>query len=68
MLPRGILGEFDSTYIWSFLIRSPPRPLWQSQGEITEANDPLDPIYGWFTERVETPNLKEANRHSLWIG
>ena len=41
--------------------------LWHSQGETTETNDPLAPIYGWFTERFETPNLKEANRHSLWM-
>ncbi len=38
--------------------------LWHSQSETTEANDLLAPIYGWFTERFETPDLHEAHRPS----
>ena len=34
--------------------------LWQQQGKHTEAYDLLAPIYGWFTEGFETPDLKEA--------
>jgi predicted ATPase len=34
--------------------------LWQQQGKRTEAYDLLAPIYGWFTEGFETPDLKEA--------
>src|SRR5260370_40807446 len=34
--------------------------LWQSQGRRSEAHDRLAPIYGWFTEGVDTLDLKEA--------
>jgi predicted ATPase len=29
-------------------------------GKRTEARDLLAPIYGWFTEGFDTPDLKEA--------
>jgi predicted ATPase/class 3 adenylate cyclase len=34
--------------------------LWRDQGKRTEARDLLAPIYGWFTEGFDTPDLKEA--------
>lgn len=34
--------------------------LWQTQGKAAEAHDLLAPIYGWFTEGVDTVDLKEA--------
>ena len=34
--------------------------LWRDQGKLTEARDFLAPIYGWFTEGFDTPDLKEA--------
>ena len=34
--------------------------LWRSQGKRIEARDLLAPIYGWFTEGFDTPDLKEA--------
>jgi predicted ATPase len=34
--------------------------LWRDQGKRTEAHDLLAPIYGWFTEGFDTPDLKEA--------
>jgi class 3 adenylate cyclase/predicted ATPase len=34
--------------------------LWVDQGKRTEARDLLAPIYGWFTEGFDTPDLKEA--------
>jgi predicted ATPase len=34
--------------------------LWCDQGRCTKARDLLAPIYGWFTEGFETPDLKEA--------
>jgi predicted ATPase len=30
------------------------------QGRYAEARDLLAPVYGWFTEGFETPDLKEA--------
>ena len=34
--------------------------LWQGQGKINDARDLLTPVYGWFTEGFDTPDLKEA--------
>ena len=34
--------------------------LWRDQGKRSEARDVLAPIYGWFTEGFDTPDLKEA--------
>jgi predicted ATPase len=34
--------------------------LWQQQGKRTEACELLAPIYGWFTEGFDTPDLQEA--------
>jgi len=34
--------------------------LWRDQGKRTEARDLLAPIYSWFTEGFDTPDLKEA--------
>ena len=34
--------------------------LWRDQGRSAEARDLLAPIYSWFTEGFDTPDLKEA--------
>jgi predicted ATPase len=34
--------------------------LWQQQGKRQEAHDLLAPVYGWFTEGFDTPDLQEA--------
>jgi predicted ATPase len=34
--------------------------LCRGQGRPTEARDLLAPIYGWFTEGFDTPDLKDA--------
>jgi predicted ATPase/class 3 adenylate cyclase len=34
--------------------------LWQQQGKQTEARELLAPIYDWFTEGFDTPDLQEA--------
>jgi predicted ATPase len=34
--------------------------LWRDQGKRADAYDLLAPIYGWFTEGFDTPELKEA--------
>ena len=34
--------------------------LWRDQAKRTEARDLLAPVYGWFTEGFDTPDLKEA--------
>ena len=34
--------------------------LWRQQGQREAARDLLAPIYGWFTEGFDTPDLQEA--------
>jgi DNA-binding winged helix-turn-helix (wHTH) protein/tetratricopeptide (TPR) repeat protein len=34
--------------------------VWQQQGKRAEAHELLAPIYGWFTEGLDTANLQEA--------
>jgi predicted ATPase len=34
--------------------------LWRDQGKVSEARQLLAPVYGWFTEGLETRDLKEA--------
>ena len=34
--------------------------LWRDQGKRVEARDRLDPIYNWFTEGFDAPDLMEA--------
>ena len=34
--------------------------LWQQQGKWAEAHALLAPIYGWFTEGFDTPDLQDA--------
>jgi predicted ATPase len=34
--------------------------LWRDQNKRTEARDLLAPVYGWFTEGFDTPDLREA--------
>jgi predicted ATPase len=35
--------------------------LFRDQGSRAEARDLLAPVYGWFTEGFDTPDLKQAN-------
>jgi predicted ATPase len=34
--------------------------LWRDQGRRAEVRDLLAPVYGWFTEGVDTADLKDA--------
>ncbi len=34
--------------------------LWLDQGRLAKARDLLAPVYGWFTEGFDAPDLKEA--------
>ncbi len=34
--------------------------LWRDQGKTKEAHDLLAPVYEWFTEGFDTPDLKDA--------
>jgi predicted ATPase len=34
--------------------------LWRDQGKRQQAHELLSPVYGWFTEGFDTPDLKQA--------
>jgi predicted ATPase len=34
--------------------------LWRDQGRRAEARDLLAPVYGWFTEGLDTADLKDT--------
>jgi predicted ATPase len=34
--------------------------LWHDQGKVQQARELLAPVYGWFTDGFDTPDLKEA--------
>jgi hypothetical protein len=36
------------------------KQLWRDQGKRDEARELLAPVYGWFTEGLDTLDLKEA--------
>lgn len=42
--------------------------LWCAQGKANEARELLAPIYGWFTEGFDTPDLIEAKALLVEIG
>jgi len=40
--------------------------LWRDQGKRNEAHGLLAPVYGWFTEGLDTLDLKEAKLRRCW--
>ena len=50
----------QSNKFWQLRASTSLARLWREQGKRTEACDLLAPIYGWFTEGIDTPELKEA--------
>jgi predicted ATPase len=45
---------------WELRAATSMARLWRDQGKRDEARDLLAPVYGWFTERFDTRDLKEA--------
>jgi predicted ATPase len=46
--------------LWELRAAASLARLRRDQGRPSEAHDLLAPVYGWFTEGFETPDLKEA--------
>ena len=55
----SIAREQDAK-LWELQAAASFARLWRDQGRRGEARDPLAPVYGWFTEGFDTPDLKEA--------
>ena len=73
MLRRGQVDAAEGVYRKALSIaREQEAKLWElraavslarlrrDQGRCAEARDLLAPVYGWFTEGFDTPDLKEA--------
>jgi predicted ATPase len=62
-LYRKALGiaEEQGAKLWELRASVSLAQLWHDQGRRAEAHDLLAPVYGWFTEGFDTPDLKEAN-------
>ena len=54
------VAQSQSAKSWELRAVTRLTGLWHSQGKTAEARDLLSPIYGWFTEGLETADLKEA--------
>jgi predicted ATPase len=50
----------QNTKMWELRASTSLARLWRGQGKRTEARDLLAPVYDWFTEGFDTPDLKEA--------
>jgi predicted ATPase len=46
--------------LWELRAATSLAQLWHDQGRRAEARDLLVPVYGWFTEGYDTPDLKNA--------
>jgi predicted ATPase len=45
---------------WELRTATSMARLWRDQGKLDEARELLAPVYGWFTEGFDTPDLKQA--------
>ena len=54
------LARQRSTKSWELRAAASLADLWRHQGRRREANDLLAPLYGWFTEGLETADLQDA--------
>ena len=55
----GIAQEQEAK-LWELRAAVSLARLWRDQSRCGEAHDVLAPVYGWFTEGFDTPDLKEA--------
>src|SRR5207247_3853089 len=54
------IAEEQGAKLWELRAAASLARLRRDQGRRTEARDLLAPVYGWFTEGFDTPDLKEA--------
>jgi predicted ATPase len=54
------LAQQQSAKLWELSAATSLARLWRDQGKRTEARNLLAPVYGWFTEGLDTPILQEA--------
>jgi predicted ATPase len=54
------IAEEQGAKLWQLRAAASLARLCRDQGRHAEARDLLAPVYGWFTEGFDTPDLKEA--------
>jgi predicted ATPase len=54
------IAREQNANLWELRAATSLAHLWSDQGRRAEAHDLLAPIYGWFSEGFDTPDLKEA--------
>jgi predicted ATPase len=54
------IARLQSAKSWELRAAMSLARLWSEQGRRTEGHDLLAPVYGWFTEGFDTPDLKDA--------
>jgi predicted ATPase len=55
-----VVAERQSAKLFQLRASTSLARLWREQGKRTEARDLLGPIYNWFTEGFDAPDLKDA--------
>ena len=55
-----MIGQEQSAKLFELRASTSLAGLWRDQGKRAEARDLLAPIYGWFTEGLDTPVLQDA--------
>jgi predicted ATPase len=50
----------QSAKLWELRAAISLARLWRNQGKRDEARELLAPVYGWFSEGFDTPDLKDA--------
>jgi predicted ATPase len=55
----GIAAEQEAR-LWALRAATNLAQLWDGQGRRREAADVLKPVFSWFTEGLDTPDLREA--------
>jgi len=54
------IAQEQQAKLWELRAAVSLSRLWRDQGKRADAHDLLAPVYGWFTEGFDTPDLKEA--------
>jgi class 3 adenylate cyclase/predicted ATPase len=54
------IAKAQEARMWELRATTRLARLWRDQGERQKAYDLLAPVYGWFTEGFDTPDLKDA--------
>ena len=54
------IAKEQEAKLWELRAAASLARLRRDQGRYAEARDLLAPVYGWFTEGFDTPDLKEA--------